>query len=241
MTYRLIDTEIWGDPWFEELEKDEKLLFIYLFSNRHCNQVGISEASFKKISFETGIEIDKIPTILKVLSDAKKVFSEGNKYACLAFGKHQARNGNYLISLRRCLDKEPESNLKATIKQHLSKMLETPPRERERERERVKEIERERVKEIEIKEGVTVSDKSKPAKTPKICDLEFLQSLKTNPGYQGINIDEQFGRAQAWLLTPKGKGRQLTRTFFLNWLNRVDRPMQTNKTLDQQAEEYFKL
>ena len=41
--YRQIHTQIWRDNWFLDLEADEKLLLIYLFSNDNSNQAGIYE------------------------------------------------------------------------------------------------------------------------------------------------------------------------------------------------------
>lgn len=64
-------------------------------------------------------------------------------------------------------------------------------------------------------------------KKPQISDSEFIQSLKTNPAYKGIDIDRELGKMDAWLLTSKGKGRQKTRRFILTWLNRIDKPVVT--------------
>ena len=50
----------------------------------------------------------------------------------------------------------------------------------------------------------------------------FLASLKENPAYQGIDINNEIHKMNAWLLTPKGKGRKLTHKFILNWLNKCE-------------------
>lgn len=63
----------------------------------------------------------------------------------------------------------------------------------------------------------------KNPKAPKMSDDQFIQSLKTNPAYQGIDIDIEIGRMNAWLLTKPN--RKLTRPFIVNWLNRIDKPM----------------
>ena len=59
-----------------------------------------------------------------------------------------------------------------------------------------------------------------------MADDQFLQALKDNPAYKGIDFDRELGRMDAWLLTPKGRGRKKTRQFVVNWLNRVDRPLE---------------
>ncbi len=52
--------------------------------------------------------------------------------------------------------------------------------------------------------------------------LDFLEGLRGNAAYKGIDIDREIGKMQAWLSTPKGKGRKLTKGFVVNWLNKID-------------------
>lgn len=67
------------------------------------------------------------------------------------------------------------------------------------------------------------------AKKPQgVSDEDFIQVLKLNPAYQGVDIDRELARMDAWFMTPSGKGRQKTRRFILNWLNKVERPMKTD-------------
>lgn len=73
-------------------------------------------------------------------------------------------------------------------------------------------------------------DMSKRAKSPfaKDPDEEFFKTLKASPAYIGVDIDREIHKIDLWLLTPKGKGRKKTCQFILNWMNRVDRIVQTN-------------
>lgn len=49
---------------------------------------------------------------------------------------------------------------------------------------------------------------------------DWIESIKKNSAYKGINIDRELGRMDAWLSTrPK---RKKTKRFILNWLNRID-------------------
>jgi uncharacterized protein YdaU (DUF1376 family) len=59
----------------------------------------------------------------------------------------------------------------------------------------------------------------------RVPDETFIAELKTNPAYVEIDIDREIGKIQAWLLTPKGCGKTLTRQRLVNWLNGVDVPM----------------
>jgi hypothetical protein len=71
---------------------------------------------------------------------------------------------------------------------------------------------------------VVASDKPKrPAPQKKIVsDDEWLESIKSNPAYQGIDVDREHGKMMAWCQT---HNKMPSRKRFLNWLNRADRPM----------------
>lgn len=76
--YRQIHTKIWRDNWFLELDADEKLLFIYLFSNDNSNLAGIYELNERIIQLETGLDKTRIREILNKFELANKVhFQDG--------------------------------------------------------------------------------------------------------------------------------------------------------------------
>jgi len=74
--FRNIHTRIWTDAWFSELQPDEKLMFIYLFSNPNASVCGMYEMPKRNISLDTGISLDRVSEILNKLSAAGKVFYE---------------------------------------------------------------------------------------------------------------------------------------------------------------------
>jgi len=78
MTYRQIHTEIWDDPWVIELPSDEKLLFIYLFSNSRTTAIGLYEISQRVIAFETGLTTSIITAGLEHFASAGKVQFQDN-------------------------------------------------------------------------------------------------------------------------------------------------------------------
>jgi hypothetical protein len=63
---------------------------------------------------------------------------------------------------------------------------------------------------------------SQKAKKVVLCDDDYLTQLQGMSCYSGIDVQQEYGKAQAWCLT---NGKQLTRRRFVNWLNRCDRPM----------------
>lgn len=66
-----------------------------------------------------------------------------------------------------------------------------------------------------------VSQKGK--RQSSLPDDQFIESLKANPAYAGIDLDHEIGKMQAWLLTRKD--RKFTRRFVVGWLNRTDKPV----------------
>jgi len=76
--YRQIHVTIWKDAWFLDLGPDEKLLFIYLFSNELASLSGIYKIPLKVIVFETGFDQKFIEAAFeKFAKDGKAVYQDG--------------------------------------------------------------------------------------------------------------------------------------------------------------------
>ena len=56
MSKRFIDSQIWADDWFCDLEPVHKLVYIYIFSN--CDISGLMKINKKKIFFDIGSRFD---------------------------------------------------------------------------------------------------------------------------------------------------------------------------------------
>lgn len=72
--------------------------------------------------------------------------------------------------------------------------------------------------------------KSKPS-TAQLSDIEFIAELRLNPAYAHIDLDRELGRMDAWLLTHPG--RQKTKRFIVNWLNKIDAPMASSHVVEK--------
>lgn len=74
-----------------------------------------------------------------------------------------------------------------------------------------------------IQEPVTSNQypKAKKAK-PAATDEEWLISLEADETYKGIPIRQELGKMQRWCQT---NGKQASRPRFVNWLNRVEKPL----------------
>lgn len=143
--YRQIHTQIWTDNWFLELEPDEKLLFIYLFSNDKSSLSGIYEIHDKLISFETGMKMSRINTILNKFADSGKVYAQDGLIWIVNMKKYHAyKNESVKTRIETDIKALPDCELKNKFLIHSGHTLSTDcghPVLKEKEKE--KEIEKE--------------------------------------------------------------------------------------------------
>ena len=71
---------------------------------------------------------------------------------------------------------------------------------------------------------------------PPLTDEQWIDTLATNPTYTGIDIHHQWGKARTWCET---NHKTLSRRFFVNWLNRAERPMTNGHAKQECARCYF--
>ena len=99
---RSINTAIWNDVWFEELDPEQKLLFIYLITNEKTNMLGVYEISIRKISFDTAISSERVSKALKEFEKRGKIRYECDCIILLNYLKHQNYNFNMKKSAIDC-------------------------------------------------------------------------------------------------------------------------------------------
>jgi hypothetical protein len=95
---RSVSTAFWSDPFIEELNSDEKLLYLYLITNDKTNMLGIYEISMSRISFDTGIKKETVLNALKRFESLSKVKLVSNYIILCNFMKHQNFNTNMMKS-----------------------------------------------------------------------------------------------------------------------------------------------
>lgn len=121
---RSISTSVWSDSWFETLNRDEKLLWLYLLSNSHTNMLGIYELSVRRISFETGLTDVVISKALKAFERVCKCFHKHDHIILPNWMKHQSMNPNMLKSAKSDFDELPD-DVKSLIDSDVSKAFES--------------------------------------------------------------------------------------------------------------------
>lgn len=67
-----------------------------------------------------------------------------------------------------------------------------------------------------------VKDKNKDKDKDNVID-----SIRSDPLYKHINIDNELIKMDRWLEKPCNKGRKKTPTFITNWLNKIEAPIPT--------------
>lgn len=66
--YRAVETKMWSDPKFKNLSPNDKLLFIYFFTNQHAHLSGIYYLPPPVIQYETGLSESEIKKGIDTLS-----------------------------------------------------------------------------------------------------------------------------------------------------------------------------
>ena len=92
MAKRFIDTGIFSDSWFSELSANNKLFYIYLFTQ--CDHAGVIDLNPKYAEFETGIKglAKSLETVKGELGN-RLVSLRDNYYVLPKFLKFQYPNG----------------------------------------------------------------------------------------------------------------------------------------------------
>lgn len=102
--YRTIRMTFWTDPYIEGLPPEGKLLYVYLFTSPHTNNLGMLEISRRKIAFETGLEVPKVDECVAQFERDGKAMTDGQKIWLTRFIKHQTMTSPKLTqALRKML------------------------------------------------------------------------------------------------------------------------------------------
>ena len=119
-TFRTIRRTFWTDPYIESMPPARKLLYIYLFTSPHTNNLGVLNTTTRRIAFETGMTEDEVKEHLNVLEqqDAKITIDDlGGGCSCggglsilvVNFIKHQCTTSPKLVMSLRALFRGVES------------------------------------------------------------------------------------------------------------------------------------
>ena len=116
-TFRTIRRTFWTDPYIESMPPARKLLYIYLFTSPHTNNLGVLNTTTRRIAFETGMTEDEVKEHLNVLEqqDGKVALDDagscgdGLSILVVNFIKHQCTTSPKLVMSLRALFRGVES------------------------------------------------------------------------------------------------------------------------------------
>ena len=171
--YRQIHVSIWKDEWFLDLEPDQKLLFIYLFSNDLTSLSGIYKIAKKVIAFETGLELKYvIDTLSKFEKDGRVYYRDGMVWVKHLRKYHSYTSSKVLTRVDNDLAEIPDCSLKqeyiSYYQQDISYRYDIDTESYKiKEKENKKKIEKEDEKESDI---FVVYRSEIGALTPSIAD-----------------------------------------------------------------------
>jgi len=110
---RYVKDEFWTDPYTEDLDPSEKLLFLYLITNPLCNCAGIYEIKNKRIAYETGFDKEMVERLLDRFIADKKILRIDDWMIVVNFVKNQANNPSILQGVQRILNSLPQKVIQA--------------------------------------------------------------------------------------------------------------------------------
>lgn len=104
MPERRFETTYWSDPFVMKLPAEAKLLYVYLWTNIHCNQAGLYEIAVETISFETGLSPEEVPELMSLLQPKVTWLPEQNLVWVKNFLRRQTKSPLFLVAAAKCLE-----------------------------------------------------------------------------------------------------------------------------------------
>lgn len=121
--YRTVRMDFWGDPYTETLPPEGKLLYLYLFTCPHTNNLGVLETTARRMAFETGMSESQVEGVLASLERDKKVIRDGCVVWLANFIKHQTTTSPKIIqSLVKIFPSVASEKIRQSIRSRYQKI-----------------------------------------------------------------------------------------------------------------------
>jgi hypothetical protein len=135
--FRKIHTSFWSDSFIQDLEKDQKLFYLYLLTNERTRQCGVYEITKKQISYDLGYTMDRVSILLEYFIKVGKI-KYNNTTKELAIGNWLKYNNSTSPKVKSCIDKE-FGYCKDTVLIEYVKSMDTLSQEEEEQEEEKEE------------------------------------------------------------------------------------------------------
>lgn len=192
---RFTETDKWKDPWFRRLDGRLKLLWMWLCDQ--CDHAGIIDPDMDLAAFQIGVVVTEMDL---AAFDGRLSKLQNGKWMLTKFIAFQYGELSVDCRAHGPVFKSLENN---RVSKGYAKGIHT----------------------LQDKDKDKDKDKDTGNLNRDSIDEQWVQSLRTNAAYAGLNIDHQLAKAQAWASTNR---RQCSRKFFINWLNRAEQPVMVN-------------
>jgi len=103
-----IRTEMWGDPYFVSLNKEEKLLWVYLLTNPSINIAGIMREGILLLAMHCSITPDEASSAMERFVTDKKVLYQDNFIFVTNWIEYHCYTERVRAGVDKCIDSIPE-------------------------------------------------------------------------------------------------------------------------------------
>ena len=132
-TYRTIRMSFWSDLYVETLSASEKLLYLYLFSCPHTNNLGVLAVSTRRMAYDTGLTQEAVHAALSLFERDRKIVMDGDTVWLCNFIRHQCSTSpKILASLRALFPAVESADIREAILARYPHLFEATPRPADR-------------------------------------------------------------------------------------------------------------
>ena len=231
--YRKIYTKMWGDEKFMKLSSPQpnaQTLWLYLLTGPHNTVLpGIFILGEMSLAEFLNWDIEPTKIILTELANEGMLEVDSKTKVVIlptAVQYNPPESPQTPTAWARQFASIPECSLKCKFLKYLVIYMSTKADIKNIFLAEFQDWLTEEQKAILINGG----NKSDPKITAYPTDENFFNSLRKL--YPHINIEQELNQMKAWFMTPRGRGRKLTRRFIINWLNKTDKPIEIARTLN---------
>lgn len=216
-TYRTIRMSFWNDPAIESLPPADKLLYLYLFTCPHANNLGVLSVSLRKMAFETGLSEDAIRRGLAAFESSGRIVRDGGHVWVCGFIRHQCSTSpKILTSLRALFPTVESAAIRAAILERYPHLFEAVPYPSDRVSVPFGESEKELEKEDQIGKPEARGVFYPPDENALPIPLPLLEALQRD--FPDVDVEAEINHIRDWQAKKNQPVRNWMR-FLRTWLS----------------------
>lgn len=216
-TYRTIRMSFWNNPAIESLPPADKLLYLYLFTCPHANNLGVLSVSLRKMAFETGLSEDAIRRGLAAFESSGRIVRDGGHVWVCGFIRHQCSTSpKILTSLRALFPTVESAAIRAAILERYPHLFEAVPYPSDRVSVPFGESEKELEKEDQIGKPEARGVFYPPDENALPIPLPLLEALQRD--FPDVDVEAEINHIRDWQAKKNQPVRNWMR-FLRTWLS----------------------